>query len=67
MAELVMAAVCLLRNAGYHVEPADGIPGLWNVAGLASDVTGAQLCDLAKRHGTFLVAPNIHVMRNTGA
>ncbi len=39
-----------LRSAGYEVSPADGVPGLWDVAGLARDVTTNQLHDLAARH-----------------
>jgi hypothetical protein len=41
-----------LEKAGYKVTVADGcIPGLWNVQGLASDVTTNQLLDLADSHG----------------
>lgn len=46
-----MDAIYQLQEAGYAVTPAEGVPGLWNVAGLARDVTTGQLCDLASRHG----------------
>jgi hypothetical protein len=41
----------MLEQAGYQVTPADRVPGLWNVEGLARDVTINQLIDLAQQHG----------------
>lgn len=41
----------MLEAAGYSITPADGIPGLWNIEGLARDVTLGQMRDLAERHG----------------
>jgi len=41
-----------LENAGYKVTVAEGgVLGLWDVQGLASDVTTNQLLDLADKHG----------------
>lgn len=45
------------RLAGHEVTPADGVPGLWNVAGLARDVTTNQLHELAERHCAPYVVP----------
>lgn len=42
-----------LELSGYRVTPADGVPGLWNVAGLAYNVTTNQLHDLADKHGAI--------------
>jgi len=42
-----------LRAAGYEVTPADGVPGLWDIDGLARDVTINQLFQLATRHGNI--------------
>ncbi|MBX9645354.1 MAG: hypothetical protein K2W91_14815 [Novosphingobium sp.] len=44
----------LLENAGYSVTPADRVPGLWNVADLARDITTNQLRQLAREHGKLL-------------
>lgn len=43
-----------LEQAGYQVLPTD-VPGLFDVPGLARDVTLGQLCDLASRHGAINV------------
>lgn len=53
----------MLDEAGHTVTPADGIPGLWNVEGLARDVTTNQLCDLAERHGQPWFPPGRPVIR----
>jgi hypothetical protein len=47
-----MEALRWLENAGFRVEPAEGVPGLFNVEGLARDLTVAQVTSLAQRHGT---------------
>lgn len=44
-------AIQMLQNAGHEVTPAEGVPGLWNVAGIANDVTTNQLVDLAEKYG----------------
>lgn len=49
-------ATQMLRDAGYKVTPADMVPGLWDVEGLARDVTTAQLHQLAE--ATWLCADN---------
>jgi hypothetical protein len=48
----VMEAVIRLRNHGYEVKAADGIPGLFNVKGIGRDLTRNQLFDVAERHGS---------------
>lgn len=48
-----------LRSAGHPVTPAGDIPGLWNVEGLARDVTTNQLLDLADQHGALWPAPRL--------
>lgn len=40
----------MLEAAGHRVSPTD-IPGLWNVEGIANDVTLNQLRQLAEQHG----------------
>lgn len=50
-------ATQMLRDAGYKVTPADMVPGLWDVEGLARDVTTAQLHQLAKQHGFAQIMP----------
>jgi hypothetical protein len=59
-----IVAIEQLKAAGYSVSVAEGVvPGLWNVEGLACDVTTGQLCDLAKQHGNplapFFMGPAI--------
>lgn len=49
---LITVATLELRNAGHDVQPAEGVPGLWNVQGLAYDITSGQLLDLARQHGS---------------
>jgi hypothetical protein len=49
----VVAAVDMLQRAGHPVSPADGVPGLWNVEGIANDLTTAQLLEVAGKHGLF--------------
>lgn len=44
-------AVRMLEAAGHKVTPADGVPGLYDVEGLARDVTLGQLRQLAAEHG----------------
>ena len=51
--KLAIVAMQQLDAAGHKVSPADGVPGLWNVDGLARDVTTNQLFDLAERHGVI--------------
>jgi hypothetical protein len=46
-----IVAIHQLQEAGYRVTPADGVPGLWNIEGLANDVTTGQLCALSEQHG----------------
>ena len=43
-----------LDAAGHKVTPADRVPGLWNVEGIADDVTSGQLLDIARQHGQSL-------------
>jgi hypothetical protein len=51
-----VVAIEQLKAAGYSVTVAEGvIPGLWNVEGLAHDITTGQLCDLARQLGNPLV------------
>jgi len=57
----VTVSAMSLKAAGYEVTPADGVPGLWNVDGLARDVTTNQLHDLARRFGGNLFTPNIQI------
>lgn len=45
-----IVAMKMLEAAGYQVTPTD-IPGLWDVQGLANDVTLGQLRQLAEQHG----------------
>lgn len=45
-----------LRAAGYDVVPTN-IPGLWDVPGIANDVTTGQLHDIADRHGAIIWYP----------
>jgi hypothetical protein len=55
-------AVAMLDAAGHKVTPAGDIPGLWNVAGIADDVTTGQLCQIAEQHGQWpfpLIGPSI--------
>jgi len=54
---LTMVAIEKLRAAGYHVQPADGVPGLWNVDGLARDVSSGQLAQIATAHGALIWPP----------
>ena len=49
MTNLAMIVADRLRQAGYAVTAAD-IPGLWDVAGIANDLTTGQLIDVAQRH-----------------
>lgn len=60
----VTVAAQQLKAAGHLVTPADGVPGLWNVDGLARDVTTNQLFDLAARHGNpwpWPVGPTLRI------
>ena len=38
----------ILKNAGLGVTPAEGVPGLYDVHGVAYDVTFNQLIDIAR-------------------
>jgi hypothetical protein len=51
--ETTYAAVAFrqLKDAGHEVTPADGIPGLWDIAGIARDVTTGQLMAIANERG----------------
>jgi len=40
-----------LKDAGHEVTPADGVPGLWDIAGIARDVTTGQLIAIANERG----------------
>jgi hypothetical protein len=57
-----------LERAGFKVTPADGVPGLWNVEGLAHDVTTNQLHDLATKHGdprAVAVGPRVMIVQGS--
>jgi len=56
MTDYVTFSAESLKRAGYEVRPTD-IPGLWDIDGLARDVTTGQLHDLARRHGGLVFAP----------
>lgn len=43
-----------LDAAGHTVTVAEGVPGLFNVEGLARDVTSGQLLQLAAEHGAHI-------------
>lgn len=45
-----VVAFRMLEAAGYTVTPTN-IPGLWDIEGLARDVTLGQLRQLAEKHG----------------
>jgi hypothetical protein len=61
----IFVAFEMLKAAGHPVTPAGDIPGLWNVEGLANDVTTGQLLDLARQHGHHwpfpLIGPAIRI------
>jgi hypothetical protein len=44
-----------LEEAGHPVTEAEGVPGLFNVAGIAGDVTIGQLVDIAAQRGLMPV------------
>lgn len=46
-------AIDALGNAGHAVTPADRVPGLFDVAGIARDVTVGQLWQLSQQHGRW--------------
>jgi hypothetical protein len=59
-----VVAFKMLELAGHRVTAADRVPGLWNVDGLAHDVTTAQLHQLAQQHGhpwppVVLIGPQV--------
>lgn len=58
-----IVAMHMLDAAGHKVTPAGDIPGLWNVEGLARDVTTDQLLDLAKQHGQAWLPLNRPVLK----
>lgn len=68
MVRWVVLSIDALQRAGFHVFPAEGVPGLWNVEGLARDVTTNQLHDLADKHGVpvpIIIGPNILTVSST--
>jgi hypothetical protein len=46
-------AIEALERAGHRVSPADRVPGLYNIDGVARDVTAGQLFQLSQSHGTW--------------
>jgi len=44
-------AADVLQRAGHPVTSAEGIGGLWDVAGIGRDLTAGQVLDIARRFG----------------
>jgi hypothetical protein len=59
-------AIKMLEAAGHKVTAADRVPGLWDVDGIAADVTTGQLHQLAEQHGHWpfaLAGPAINMQQ----
>lgn len=58
---MTVVAMQMLDDAGFKVTSAERVPGLWNVDGLARDVTTNQLLQLASQYGFTRLGPPIEL------